>query len=335
MKIHITNIYGLVRAAATSQQKTASIARNMGFNEWGLYLFDINTDTDAELGKRIDGIIASLQNGDIVFFQSPSWIGLRYDLRLMRKIKAYKDVKVVIFVHDVIPLLFNSGEDKLRATIEIYNYADLIILPSKGMQELLCKYGLTVKRQMIQTMWDCLTDFESEFPKYNKRLFFAGSPTRFPFVEKWKYTSPMVLYASERLAVDDLNIEFRDYKQNEKELLQELSEGGFGLIWSSKEENNYYKLLQPYKVATYLAAGIPVVTERGLVPEDIILENGLGFAADTLEEVNEIVQSTSEETYNRMVNRIAEFNYLVKDGWFTKKLLTDAVMMLLNDNYHD
>lgn len=331
MKIHITNMYGMGKAAATSQHKTASIAREMGFNEWGIYVFDANTDTDSELGKRIDGIISALQDGDIVFFQSPSWLQTRYDLRLMRKIKAYDDVKIVIFIHDVVSLLFNMGEDMLHRTVEIYNYADLIIVPSKGMLEVLRRYGLNVKKVIIQTMWDYRTDFKERKIDYNKRLFFLGSPERFPFLQNWVYESPMVVYSDDKCKINGQNLEFRNYKHDENELLYELSEGGYGLIWSSKEKKEYYKLLQPYKLATCLAAGIPVIMERGLVPEKIILDNNLGFVVDSLEEADQVVQSVSEDMYYEMVKRISNFNFLIKDGWFTRKMLVDAVMMLLND----
>ena len=185
---------------------------------------------------------------------------------------------------------------------------------------------------MIQNIWDYAVEFDLEKPKYMKRLFFSGAPERFPFLEQWNYNTPMVLYRDMQLMDAGLNIEVRGY-QPEYRFLQELSEGGFGLVWSSNESKDYYKMLQPYKVATYLAAGIPIILQKGLVSEEIVLKNRLGFVAESLEEADAIVQSTTEAEYNEMVNRISEFNFLIKSGWFTRKMLTDAVMWLLNDNY--
>lgn len=332
MKLHITKIYNQLGTQGIAQHKIATVAKEMGFHEMGIYRYTADTDSDMELGKRIDGIIASLQWGDIVFIQSPSWNGLRYDLRFIRKIRAYKDVKIAIFIHDVIPLAFNSGEDKLRATIDIYNHADLIIVPSQAMLEFLRRHGLNVKRQMVQEIWDYPISFELNSPKFYKRMFFTGAPSRFPFVQEWKYQTPMILYTGVKCPTDGLNLELRDY-QKETRLLSDLSEGGYGLVWPSGEENEYYQLIQPYKVGSFLAAGIPVILQKGLAPEKTILDNGLGFVVESLEEADRIIQSTSEEEYNRMVQRISEFNTLVKDGWFTKKMLTDAVMWLLNNNY--
>jgi len=331
MKIHITNIYNQLGTQGIAQQKIAKVAKEMGFHEMGLFRYNTDYDSDSELGTRLDGIIASLQWGDIVFVQSPSWNGLRYDSRFMRKIKAYRDVKVAVFVHDVIPLAFDSGEGNLRATINIYNQADLIIVPSQHMLDFLRQHGLTVKHQMVQEIWDYPISFELGTPAYHKRIFFTGAPSRFPFISDWKYQTPMVLYTGVDFSTEGLNIELHGY-QKETVLLSELSVGGYGLVWPSDEANTYYQMVQPYKVGSYLAAGIPVIMQKGLGPEQTILKNGLGFVVDNLEEANQIVQSTSEDEYNQMVHRIAEFNTLVKDGWFTKKMLTDAVMLLLNKN---
>lgn len=331
MKIHITSTYNAPGTPGIAQHKVVEIARELGFRELGIYKYPTNVDSDRELGTRIDGIIASLQYGDIVFIQSPTWNGERFDLRFVRKLKAYKGVKIVIFVHDLVTFLGNYGIEHLRKTIEFFNYADLIIVPSKAMLELLQQNGLTVKKQMIQELFDYPIDYELNSPKFVKRLFFTGGPNRFPFLGDWKYQTQLALYSDQPLSTEGHNLEIRGY-QKETRLLSELSEGGYGLVWPSAEADEYYHMLQPYKVGNFLAAGIPVIIKKGLAPEQVILKNGLGFAVESLEEADAIVQATGETEYNQMIQRISEFNKLIKNGWFTKKMLTDAVMLLLNNH---
>ena len=40
--------------------------------KWASLIFDVSTDTENELSKRIDGIISSLQFNDLVFVQLPT-----------------------------------------------------------------------------------------------------------------------------------------------------------------------------------------------------------------------------------------------------------------------
>jgi len=334
MKIHITRTYNALGTPEIAQAKVAGIARELGFREMGIYKYPVETDNDEELRTRLDGILASLQKGDIVFIQSPTWNGHRFDLRLVRKIKAYKGVKLAFFVHDLVTFLGNYGIDHLRTTVEIFNYADLIIVPSQAMLELLRENGLTVKKQMVQEMFDYPISYDVNLPHFMKRIFFTGAPSRFPFLREWRYRTPLELYTDQLFQTDTLNLAIRGY-QKETRLLTELSEGGYGLVWSSWEANSYYHMLQPYKIGNFLAAGIPVIMQKGLACEQVILKNGLGFVVESLEEADAIVQSTGEEEYNQMLRNISEFNYLIKNGWFTRKLLTDAVHCLLNKSGAD
>ena len=50
--------------------------------------------------------------------------------------------------------------------------------------------------------------------------------------------------------------------------------------------------------------------------------------ADSLEEVHAIVDKMNLQEYQEMTNRIKNFSYLLKEGYFTKKLLVDAIYHL-------
>ena len=73
MKSHITNIYGMSNAnTAALQNQIANIGRKLQFLELGLYKYNVETDTHDELAKRIDGIIASVEPGDVAVVQLPT-----------------------------------------------------------------------------------------------------------------------------------------------------------------------------------------------------------------------------------------------------------------------
>lgn len=103
VNVHITNIYGFIydQNLGKKQNQFADAAHALGFKEMGIFNFDVSTDTENELSKRIDGIISSLQFNDLVFVQLPTGNGEHYDNLLINKIKAY-NTKVCVLLHQTI-----------------------------------------------------------------------------------------------------------------------------------------------------------------------------------------------------------------------------------------
>ena len=83
-----------------------------------------------------------------------------------------------------------------------------------------------------------------------------------------------------------------------------------------------------YKLASYLCGGIPGIIPNYLSNADFIKEKGIGFVVSSLEEASQVVQNCSEEEYNRMVSNLKQVQYLINNGYFTKKLFVDAIMKL-------
>ena len=48
----------------------------------------------------------------------------------------------------------------------------------------------------------------------------------------------------------------------------------------------------------------------------------------SLEEANEMVQNCTEDNYNQMVSNLKHVQYLINNGYFTKKLFVDTIMAL-------
>ncbi|WP_026520149.1 sugar transferase [Butyrivibrio sp. FCS006] len=328
MKVHITNIYNQPGTQGIAQQNVAKIGRELGFHEMGLFKYNINVDDDHAMGCRLDGIIAAVQANDIVIVQTPTWNGLRFPRRLVNKIKAYPNTKLIIMIHDVISLAFDAPESRLRETIDIYNNADLLIVPSQKMYDLLREHGLQEKKYMIQKLFDYPVSNELPTPSFQKKMIFTGAPSRFPFLLDWHYQTILDLYTGEAYDTTGKNVTVFPYMKD-MPLLSNLAQGGFGLVWPSSEANNYYDLLLPYKIGTFLAAGIPLIVKKGLAAEKLLLDNQVAFVVDTLEEADALIQNMTTDEYNSIVKRIQNFNFLIKNGYFTKKMLIDAVFSVL------
>ena len=332
MKLHITNLYGMAResTATIAQNAIQKIATQLGFKELGIYFYHATSETVEERSRRLDGILASVSMGDVVIFQTPTWNGIEFEREFLAKLKALH-VKIVIFVHDVIPLMFKQNAFLLDDYISLYNMADSIILPSAAMRKRLVQNGLTVNNVLFQEMWDHPHDLHLYNPTFKKSIYFAGNLSRFPELQTWSGTVPLTIFSNEDQFPTSEQVHIAGWKIDE-EMLLELSKGGFGLVWSThqNEDQNldYYSMNLSYKLSTYLAAGIPVIIPSTLSNSAFIVEQGLGLVADSLEEVNAIVEQLSEETYIEMCRRVQYFSFLLSQGFFAKQFLLKAVFEL-------
>ena len=62
---------------------------------------------------------------------------------------------------------------------------------------------------------------------------------------------------------------------------------------------------------------------------DTIQRKNLGLAVDSLEEAVDKVERMTEGQYNQMLQDVDSFGNLIRNGYFARKLLTDAVFNLL------
>lgn len=329
MRVHITNIYGFspTSVALMAQNMVTDIAKQMGFNELSIYIYNIEADENL-LNTRLDGIIASVGFGDIVVFQSPTWNDIRFDETLMTRLSMYH-VKKILFIHDFTPLMFVSDDEFFDRYINFLNTMDLLIVPSEKMLEVLRNRGLTVEKIIIQHMWDHVHHYSLNTPKFDRKIYFTGNPERFPFVKDWNKSIPLTVFSLEK-NFENANVIYEGW-QAKDDLLKIMSKGGFGLVWSEHSANNYYDMNVSYKLSTFLAAGIPVIVPSTLSNAHIVKDNQLGLVVNHLDEAIECIHQMSEADYNQMLANVSKYQFLLQNGYFTKKLLTDAIFTVMQD----
>lgn len=233
-----------------------------------------------------------------------------------------------MFIHDVPPLMFKANyQDWIKPHVEFYNQADALILPSPQMEQYLRQEGLTVDKIVYQHLWDHPTTYQPQVARFQRELTFLGNPQRFPFVNDWQYATPLRIYANLDNFEAPQNVFFQGYLPDEL-LLPQLNRG-FGLCWSvdtpNQEERKYSRLNASYKLSTYLAAGMPVIANADISAANLIKDHQLGFLAESLNEVNDLVQNCTPADYQQMAQRVHDYGYLLRNGYVFKRILGEVV----------
>ncbi|MFK4897207.1 sugar transferase [Lactococcus petauri] len=326
MKKYITNLYGQSpqSTAMAAQNMITEISKSMGYKEICIEAYPVRSDTEEEKLKRIEGILASVSQNSLAIAQMPSWNGIAFDKYFLEALRA-KVNKLVVFIHDFVPLMFANNAYLFDQYLEAYNHADIVIVPSLKMREVLTGQGLR-RPVLIQEVWDHLTPIElTTLPQFQKKLSFLGNTTRFPFVQDWKSHLPLEVYSNGNVQAEG-NMKMMGW-QPEDQLLRSLNKGGYGLVWSENIENQYEReyseMNVSFKFSTYLAAGLPLIVNRGIAKENFVTDYNLGIAVDSLEEAVTYLESVSEEEYNAMAKNVKNIGDLIKDGFFTKKMLIE------------
>ena len=335
MNVYITKLNGMAVTATEqyAQQMTANIAHSLGVREMGVYRYNASGESADSRGRRFDGMIAGMQAGDIVICQFPTWNGLEFERGLVRHIKAYHG-RIVIFIHDLEAMMAEKSLAMLQDTVGLYNEAELLIVPSFEMKFFLTQHGIRAGMKfIIQELWDYTTVLKSMGPGNLKReIHFAGNPDRFQFPNTWNYEIPLKVYADQECRGG--NVQKMGWMLPGR-LLLELSGGGFGLVWYGDEIwHQYLSMNNSLKLSTYLAAGIPVIVPRGISNQSLIEENHLGIVVNTLEEAVSAARDMGEQEYREYLSAAARFAPLLREGFFTRKCLVDAIQMSMRKDMY-
>ncbi|MBD7895267.1 hypothetical protein H9564_06060 [Limosilactobacillus sp. Sa3CUN2] len=105
-RVHITNTHHMIGVAKLTQHMVTDIAtKELGFREIGVFQYHDKNESNDSLTARFDGMLAGVEMGNVIVFQSPSWNSVEWDTALLKRTLIYDHLKRIIFIHDVIPLL--------------------------------------------------------------------------------------------------------------------------------------------------------------------------------------------------------------------------------------
>ena len=325
MKTYITRINGwsLQDRSHYMQYMVAEIAHQLGSREMGVYRYYAEEENGESLGSRLDGIIAGINRGDLVIYQFPTGNGMRFENALVERLKAYGG-RIAFFIHELESLADEGKQSHMGKVVHLLNKAEELIVPTYAMQQWLLENGIHKSMKFIvQEMWDYTVSepFASK-QSLKKEICFTDSEG-FAGMNDWNYSVPLKLY---NVSASEGNVQNLMEREPYQLFLELNRGGGFGLIWYRDEySRQYMEKSNSFSLARYLAAGLPVIVPIGCSHQTLIEENSLGVVVSSLEEAAAAVEQMTEEEYQQYVKAVEHFAPILRNGYFTKKCLIEAM----------
>lgn len=317
MNVYITRINGLPSGDVVQYRHNmvAKLAHELGIKEMGIYRYHVDGESADSMNARMDGIIAGINGGDLVICQFPTGNGLKFEWTLINHLKAY-GARVAIFLHDLEPLLYGEKCFALGEIVNLYNQAEVLIVPSCAMRQFLLDNRIRkTMKFIIQEMWDFpVNDVFLRAPAFKKEI--ACLDDGIKEMLKWNSISNM-----SGLSPD--------------ETFLMLSKGGFGLVWYRNScDRRYMEYSASFSLARFLSAGIPVVVPSETSSQILVEKNHLGFVVHSLDEAMVQIDAVNETDYQEFVRCVEEFAPALRKGYYIKKCLLETMQAFYRKDIH-
>ncbi len=282
--------------------------------------------------------VCTIRRGDVLLLQYP----MKKYYEFVCDIAHRRGATVVSLIHD----LGSFRRKKLTVEREMRRLAhsDALIVHNATMYQWLKDKGYQGEMVIIG-----IFDYLSPTPIQSERtlptssadysLFFAGSLSTksnayLYMMPPYLGTHKLHLYGNnfDRTQADGSLIE--EGFCNDYDLMRH-NHGDFGLSWYGESLSEgkgrigeYMAYNNPHKVGLYLRCHAPVILSKhaGLAP--FVEENGIGICIDSLEDIDQVLNSITPEEYNRMKQNAVKVSERLNDGYYFRTAFAKVINQL-------
>ena len=242
-------------------------------------------------------------------------------------------LKVVLIIHDVESLRHPDKTARLLPVErQLFALAEKIIVHNEAMKERLqVSHGVPADKMTVLGIFDYVYDGNTKGAdeQFTRTVFVAGNldPEKSGYVYRLGQIDGVHVNAYGGNFVADAAANNITYKGAfpPDELPIKL-EGNFGLVWDGPllngcagQAGEYLRINNPHKTSLYLAAGFPVIIWKQAALAPFIIENGLGLAVESLEELPALFDTLAQEDYRRMAAQAAAYGARLRNGDFMRR----------------
>ncbi len=256
-----------------------------------------------------------LKQGDIVVVQWPFY-GFFADW--MFKVIKNKQTRLILLLHDINSV--RNIKNKNLVEDNLLTYAEKVVVHSEAMKLLLERAGFDSSKMSVLTSFDYLTNDTFVRRQYSSTVVYAGNLTKSVFLQNIPKECFGVRLNCYGLPVGVIP-QYLTYKGAFMPENVSIIEGSWGLVWDGDSENTcsgnygeYLKINAPHKVSLYIVAGLPIIIWQKAALAKYVVDNNLGIAIESLNDLSVAISSVSIERYNAMVNAIEQEANVLKTG---------------------
>lgn len=330
------NYKGLSSAGNKAKTDIERIMEEMSFRNVGLKQTTYTNEVLSFLAT-LAGVLKSsfcLHKGDKLVLQYP----LKKYFTFVCNMAHLRGANVIVLIHDLGS--FRRKALTVEQEIKRLNHADYVIAHNEKMRKWLEDNGCKAKLGVLE-IFDYLSETKPT-PKPNVKrpysVLYAGAlnlrkNTFLYEVGEYIRSFSFNLYGN-GFEIDKAkgNEHFKYMGFVKSDGLIATAQGDFGLVWDGFSvyacTGNFGEYLQfnnPHKTSLYIRCELPVIIWSKAALANFVRENGIGICIDSLEDLEGILNSLSEEQYLKMKEKTAQIGKLLSEGHFTRKTLQEAI----------
>lgn len=285
-------------------------------------------------------LLKSVSSGSYVILQHPDE-GIILSNILINFCKKIKKIKFIALIHDLNSIrksLINNSKMLEHRDIEadevLLKKCDYLICHNEKMKNYLINKGFDSKKIITLEIFDYYSTTEIRSNRKNKKdLTVAGNLLKnkcaylYKLIQNDNFNYKLHLYGPNYVGPENRENIVYHGQYGAEELLSVL-EGSFGLVWDGTEINTcsgnageYLRYNNPHKCSLYLAAGLPVIIWKEAALAPFIERNHLGFCVNSLDEIDSVLDSISDEEYKIISQNCREIGEKIRSGYFLTKAL--------------
>jgi len=326
----------VMNASSKAVNDCNSILKSLGFDPFTL---NIRKDCNPFLKKVLNGLefmkLLRLKKNSTLVIPHPIYINKKY-IDFLKKAKLKNNLKLVFLIHDIDSLrkiFIDALDDFNYIDKTMYEISDAIIAHNEKMINYLEANGVSRKKVVNLKIFDYLAPKAEKEISFSKTLNIAGNldVNKSGYIKELVSIDKSVKFNLYGVNFDNslLKSESINYKGAflPDEVPLQLNEG-FGLVWDGQSINTcsgntgeYLRYNNPHKLSLYLASGLPVIIWAQAAEAKFVVENKLGYAVNSINDVTSIFKSLDEQQYSEIKSNVLKISSKLQDGYFLKEAI--------------